>query len=99
MKTREMKVLASPNNKNAYTEVDIRQFVGLFNLGVLNPFDDPVLTAIVLEELHKQNEKIHDSKPISLKEKIIKYTLFFLCMAFFLTVAIIFLYLSSKISI
>jgi hypothetical protein len=94
-----MKVLASPNNKNAYTEDDIRQFVEFFHLGALNPLDDPVLTAIVLEELHKQNEQFHDAKPLSQKKKILKYTLFFFCMAFILTLALVLLYLSSKISI
>ena len=89
-----MKVLASPNNKNAYTEDDVRQFVGFFHLG--NPFDDPVLTAIILEELHKQNEEIADVKPVSFKKKLLKYTFLLFCMAFFLTLVIILLYLSSK---
>ena len=91
-----MKVLASPNNKNAYTEDDIRQFVGFFNLGTLNLFDDPVLTAIVLEELHKQNEEIPDVRPLSFKKKLLKYTFLFFCMAFFLTLVTCWLYLSSK---
>jgi len=90
-----MKVLSSPNNKNAYTEDDVRQFVGFFHLG--NPFNDPVLTAIVLEELHKQNEEFHDARPVSFKKKTLKYTFLFFCIAFFLTLAIILLYLSSKI--
>jgi hypothetical protein len=91
-----MKVLASPNNKNAYTEDDIRQFIGLFHLGALNPLEDPVLTAIILEELHKQNEEIADVKPVSFKKKLLKYTFLLFCMAFFLTLVIILLYLSSK---
>jgi hypothetical protein len=94
-----MKVLASPNNKNAYTEDDIRQFVGLYHLGALNPFEDPVLTAIILEELHKQNEEFQDVKPLSHKKKILKYTLLLVCMAFFVALVIILLYLASKISI
>ena len=91
-----MKVLASPNNKNVYTEDDIRQFIGFFHLGALNPFDDPVLTAIILEELHKQNEEIADVRPLSFKKKWLKYTFLFFCMAVFLTLVIILLYLSSK---
>ena len=91
-----MKVLASPENKRIYTEDDIRQFIGLYHLGALNLTDDPVLTAIVLEEIHKDNEEPQDIKPLSLKQKILKYTCLFIFAGFFLSLIIVLLYIASK---
>jgi hypothetical protein len=92
-----MKVLASPENKRIYTEDDIRQFVGLYHLGALNPTDDSVLTAIVLEELHKDNEEPQSIKRLSLKQKILKYTCLFIFAGFFLSLIIVLLYIACKL--
>ena len=70
-----MKVLSSPENKKIYSEKDIKQFIGLYHLGAINPLDDPVLTGIVLEALHQQNETT-DKPPQTLKLKIFKYSFF-----------------------
>ena len=72
-----MKVLASPENKITYTEKDIKQFIGLYHLGAINPENDPVLTGIVLEALHQQKETQLDKTPTTLKQKIFKYCFLF----------------------
>ena len=68
---RNMKVLSSPENKKIYSEKDIKQFIGLYHLGAINPLDDPVLTGIVLEALHQQHDTI-DKPPQTIKLKIFK---------------------------
>ena len=70
-----MKVLASPENRHTYTEKDIKQFIGLYHLGAINPVDDPVLTAIVLEEIHRQSEP-QDKAPQTLRQKVFTYCFF-----------------------
>ena len=91
-----MKVLASPENKRIYNEEDIRQFMGLYHLGALNPIEDPVLTAIVLEEIHKQNEEPPEPKPLTVRQKIIKYTCLFAFVGVFLSLAVVLLFVASK---
>ena len=93
-----MKVLSSTENKNLYTEQDVRHFVGLYHLGAINPIDDPVLTAIVLEALHKQNEQVNkkrDNSHSSLK-MILKYSILFVFVSFCIGTAIALIYIASK---
>ena len=91
-----MKVLASPENKNLYSEKEIKQFIGLYHLGAINPTDDPVLTAVVLQAIYEQNEGTEEKKPLTTNEKIAKYVIIFVFCLICLGLALVMLYISSK---
>ena len=94
-----MKVLANPENKQAYTDKDIKQFIGLYHLGAINPVNDPVITAIVLEAIHQQAEVDSEKSPTSLKQKILKYSFLFGLLAISLGLIYLLYVLTSKITI
>ena len=92
-----MKVLTRSTNKQNYTEEDIRQFVHLYHLDVVSPRDDPVLTTIIADQLHIQNTKPHDAKPLNIWRKMAKFAFSFLFVFVFLSLTGFLLYKASTI--
>lgn len=92
-----MKVLASPENKLNFTEKDLSQLIGLYHIGIINASDDPVLTAIVLDAINKQNEKKQIKTKLTLKQKILKYFIITILLMIGLSIPLTLYFLTSEL--